>query len=240
MQCRYRNDELLRLDGGGPLQGNLHHQRAHLVCLFPLDESPFDSAVAISQTLPPKSRPGPLVKRFQPAHLRPNSSSESTAPVCRTVLQYGTDYLDSVTYTEYNCVLLGAKTKLSLQNSYSFSSFMNWGPLLESGYSYDESKTSIVPMTGSDSPSTPTTTTTITGVTTTSTSPPPPSSTVPVPVPSNRNTGAIAGGVVGGLAGLGLIVGGLIWALMRRKEKARRNATSVQEVSHVTVMHDGK
>jgi hypothetical protein len=58
--------------------------------------------------------------------------------------------------------------------------------------------------------------------------------------PKKSKTGAIAGGVVGGLAGVGLITGALIWALMRKKEKARREAAAVNEVSHTTYVHDGK
>jgi hypothetical protein len=42
-------------------------------------------------------------------------------------------------------------------------------------------------------------------------------SPTPTPKPSN-NTGAIAGGVVGGLAVLGLAIGGVIFLLMRRKK----------------------
>lgn len=58
--------------------------------------------------------------------------------------------------------------------------------------------------------------------------------------PKKKNTGAIAGGVVGGLLALGLAAGGAIWALMKKKEKARRQAGAVNEVSHVTYVHEGK
>ena len=62
----------------------------------------------------------------------------------------------------------------------------------------------------------------------------------PDPVKKKSNTGAIAGGVVGGLVVVGLLAGGLIWALMKKKEKARREAGAVNEVSHVTYAHDQK
>jgi hypothetical protein len=42
------------------------------------------------------------------------------------------------------------------------------------------------------------------------------------------------------LVAIGAIVGAVIWALVRKKQKARQEAGAVQEVSHVTYVHDQK
>ena len=41
------------------------------------------------------------------------------------------------------------------------------------------------------------------------------------PAPQRKNTGAIAGGVVGGVAVIGLLVGGFVWWRIQHKRKAR-------------------
>ncbi|ERF72079.1 hypothetical protein EPUS_04997 [Endocarpon pusillum Z07020] len=158
---------------------------------------------------------------------------QSTAPICRTVLQFGTDAFDPATYTQYDCIPLGVSTRISLQNLFSVSISVEPDPLFDPSYTWDgttfiptsatTTRSTSVPVTGSGS-------STVTPVPTT-----------PGPVrPPRNNTGAIAGGVVGGLALLGLVAGGAIWGLMRRKQKARRQASAVNEVSHVTYVHDAK
>lgn len=198
----------------------MHHQRSRLVC-FLLPHFPLLNFIYLSLSLH-------ILISFY--------SSSADAPVCRTVLQLGTASNDPVTYTEYDCMARGAKTFLTIQNYYSFSSYMTLAPLLDPDYTWDG--TTYVPLASATTGSGSSRSGSADRVTTASSSPtlPPP----PPPPEKKSKTGAIAGGVVGGLAGLGLLAGALIWALKRKKEKARREAASVPEVSHVTYVHDGK
>lgn len=172
----------------------------------------------------------------------------SAYPLCRTVFLYGTDLLDPTTYSLYDCVPVGADTFLVLQDGFTISRSLEQNPWYDSSYTWDSD--TYVPISATTS-STITSTWTLTrgGSTSTVSSTVTDRTSLPTltPVidedvvrPKKTNTGAIAGGVVGGLAALGLAAGGTIWALMRRKEKARREASAVNEVSHVTYVHEGK
>jgi hypothetical protein len=168
-------------------------------------------------------------------------SSQSSAPICRTVLQYGTADTDPTTYTLYDCIPLGGNTRIQLQNLYSYSSSLSANPLIDPSYTFDG--TTFVPIANLASSTSRSTQSS--GSTTTPNSGPSTPGPVNIggddlPRPKKSNTGAIAGGVVGGLVAVGLLTGGVIWALMRKKEKARREAGAVNEVSHVTYTHDQK
>ena len=207
--------------------------------LFPVHSDPIEpNPDMLFPPLPPSSSPSPSPST---ADKVPNSSSKSSAPVCRTVLQFGTAATDPTTYTLYDCVPRGGKTRISLQNLFSLSSSVTPNPFIDPSYTLDG--TTFVPIGGVVSK---------TGSSSSSTSNTVPGGN-PTPVPDNgggagktttpkkkKTTGAIAGGVVGGLVAVGLIAGAVIWALIKKKQKARREAGAVQEVSHVTYVHDGK
>lgn len=194
--------------------------------------------------------PPPFSKQSKPpADRDPEKNSlRSAYPLCRTVFLYGTDLLDPTTYSLYDCVPVGADTFLVLQDGFTISRSLEQNPWYDSSYTWDSD--TYVPISATTS-STITSTWTLTrgGSTSTVSSTVTDRTSLPTltPVidedvvrPKKSNTGAIAGGVVGGLAALGLAAGGTIWALMRRKEKARREASAVNEVSHVTYVHEGK
>lgn len=155
-------------------------------------------------------------------------SSQSSAPVCRQVLQFGTDAIDPTTYTLWDCVPLGGNTKVSLQYYYSVSSTLTPNPLIDPSYTFDGTTFVLIGATATTSSNTKTS------------GGGGPTAEPFVGKPKKKSTGAIAGGVVGGLAAVGLIAGAVIWALMKKKEKARSEASAVNEVSHVTYMHDTK
>jgi hypothetical protein len=57
------------------------------------------------------------------------------------------------------------------------------------------------------------------------------------PSSSSRNAGAIAAGVVGGIAGLALIAG-LLWFFLRRWKQSRPRAHSMHSMEHVLQKSD--
>ncbi|KAF7506547.1 hypothetical protein GJ744_011693 [Endocarpon pusillum] len=167
--------------------------------------------------------------------------ARSSAPICRTIL-FSTAASDSAPYTYYDCIPLGANTQLSIQLSFSVASSVEPDPFYNPSYTWDGQTFISIGATTTRSSSM--------RVTPSGSSKVTPAPTTPEPVdgsedgqvvrPKKSNTGAIAGGVVGGLAALGLAAGGAIWGLMRRKKKARRHASAVNEVSHDTYVHEGK
>ena len=165
--------------------------------------------------------------------------TSNTAPICRTVVQRGTASADSMLYTQYDCVPVGGKTSLAIENAFSSSATDGLNPLIDSSYTFDG--TTLVPIKGAKGTST--TTTTSTSASSSATDP---ADEADQGAPKNgggkkkSNTGAIAGGVVGGLAAVGLVVGAVIFFLMKKKQRARTQAGNVQEVAHVTYSHDGK